>query len=68
VSFNLVSNLKPSLKNAYFKLAVAIITIAIIGFSTVSNYGLSWDEGEEISMLHWNYKVEVESLHLLSGG
>jgi hypothetical protein len=44
-------------KNAYLKVIAVIILIAIIGFPTVSHYGLSVDEPTEIAMVRRNFEL-----------
>lgn len=43
--------------NAYLKLAAVLAAIAILGFSTVGNYGTSWDEATEISTVKYNFEL-----------
>ncbi|MBD2578281.1 hypothetical protein [Oscillatoria sp. FACHB-1406] len=45
------------LKGAYLKLIAVLGAIAILGFSTVGHYGVSWDEGTEISTVKYNYEL-----------
>lgn len=49
-------DLKSFIRSAYFKLVSVILAIAILGFSTVGNYGASWDEGTEISIVKYNFE------------
>lgn len=42
------------LKNAYLKVACVIFTLAVIGLSVVSHYGVSSDEPMGIKMVQWN--------------
>ncbi len=44
-------------KNAYFKVVSVMCVLLIIGLSNVGNYGISSDEGFEIWMVDWNYKL-----------
>ncbi len=46
-----------ALKNSYLKIGMVIVTIAIIGFSTVSHYGFSIDEATEMAMVRRNYEL-----------
>ncbi|MBR8832405.1 MAG: hypothetical protein N5P05_001869 [Chroococcopsis gigantea SAG 12.99] len=39
---------------AYLKNLLVILAIAIIGLSTVGNYGITWDETVEVDMVRWN--------------
>jgi hypothetical protein len=45
---------RSAFKAAHLKVAAIIILIATVGFSTVSDYGLSVDEGTEIAMVRRN--------------
>ena len=51
---------KSAFKNAYIKLILVIIFLAIIGLSTVDNYGVSWDEKSQIQMVQWNFEMIAE--------
>ncbi|ACK68494.1 hypothetical protein PCC7424_0020 [Gloeothece citriformis PCC 7424] len=45
--------LKNRLKKAYLNILLVIITLSIIGLSTVNHYGATWDEWIEIYMVKW---------------
>jgi hypothetical protein len=44
-------------KKAYLKVATVIVSLAIIGLLTIGNYGVSWDENVEISMVRFNFEL-----------
>jgi len=44
-------------KRAYLKVAAVIVSLAIIGLSTIGHYGVSWDENVEISMVRFNFEL-----------
>lgn len=46
--------LQAASRNALFKIVAVIFIIATIGFSTVDNYGLSWDEPIGLLQVKWN--------------
>ncbi|WP_041933641.1 hypothetical protein [Gloeothece verrucosa] len=48
-----IAILKDNLNKAYLKFFLVIILIAVIGLSTVSHYGATWDEWIEIYMVQW---------------
>ncbi|MDJ0553305.1 MAG: hypothetical protein QNJ68_02455 [Microcoleaceae cyanobacterium MO_207.B10] len=43
-----------------------IILLATIGFSVISNYGISWDEHWEINMVFWNVNLITKGKELPS--
>lgn len=45
------------LRQAYLKVAVVCAAIAILGFSIVGHYGVSWDESLEIGMVKNNFDL-----------
>lgn len=49
------------LKKAYLKVAIVIVILAIIGLSTVGNYGVSSDEPMGIKMVQWNALLLAKS-------
>ena len=51
------AQLRNIFKSSYVKVVSVIIVLLIIGLSTVSNYGVSSDEGFEIWMVQWNYEL-----------
>lgn len=51
------SKCQAALKHSGFKIGMVIVTIALIGFSTVGQYGLSIDEATEIAMVRRNYEL-----------
>lgn len=51
------TTVRSAFKTAYLKVAAVIILIALIGFPTVSHYGLSVDEGTEIAMVRRNFEL-----------
>lgn len=48
---------KSAFKTAYLKVAAVILIIALIGFPTVHQYGMSVDEGTEIAMVRRNIEL-----------
>ncbi|MGD2179824.1 hypothetical protein [Lusitaniella coriacea] len=48
------------MQRAYLKIVAVIAAIALLGFSTVGNYGASWDEGTEISIVKYNFEWIVK--------
>ncbi|MEC4802886.1 MAG: hypothetical protein SAJ12_15550 [Jaaginema sp. PMC 1079.18] len=50
-------NRKNGLDRAYLKVAGVICAIAILGFSIVGHYGVSWDESLEIGMVKNNFDL-----------
>lgn len=51
---------KSGFYQAYLKVAAVICAIAILGFSVVGNYGVSWDESLEIGMVKNNFDLITE--------
>ncbi len=54
---NFPATFSAAIKTAYLKVATVILLIAIVGFSTVGDYGLSVDEGTEIAMVRRNLEL-----------
>lgn len=48
---------RATFKTAYIKVAAVIFVIALIGLSTVNDYGISVDEGTEIAMVRRNLEL-----------
>lgn len=48
-----IAILKNKFNQAYLKIFLVFISLAIIGLSTVSHYGATWDEWIEIYMVRW---------------
>ncbi len=49
--------MKAAFKTAYLKVAAVILVIALIGFPTVHQYGITVDEGTEIAMVRRNIEL-----------
>jgi hypothetical protein len=50
----------PRLKTAYWKVILVVICLAIIGLSTVNQYGVTWDEEPQIQIVQRNQKFIFE--------
>jgi hypothetical protein len=44
-------------KQAILKVTTILLVLLAIGFGTVRDYGVSWDEGTEISTVKYNYEL-----------
>lgn len=51
-------------KNYYFRIFFVITLLATIGFSVITNYGISWDEHFEINMVFWNVNLITQGKEL----
>jgi hypothetical protein len=54
---SLPQTMKAAFKTAYLKVAAVILVIALIGFPTVNQYGITVDEGTEIAMVRRNIEL-----------
>jgi hypothetical protein len=54
MNINKLADIRSALKNAYLKIALVILALAIIGLSTVSNYGYSLDESTQVANVKYN--------------
>jgi hypothetical protein len=57
MNHSLPKTVKTVFKSAYLKVTGVIFVVALIGFSTVNDYGISVDEGTEISMVRRNLEL-----------
>ena len=57
MTFLRIADFRNTRKSAYTKIASVIVILAIIGLSTVSDYGVSWDEKTEIAIVKNNFDL-----------